>query len=683
MKKFTLLAFALLMSVAGYSQYYHLDWDLGMNPGGINNDNEYPVGGGLPGGWTTIITGPATDWSGDITLPFTFNFNGSDYTTCKVAPGLVTFGTPSSYPGTTPAALPSSSLPDNTIAVWGLTVGAGDFIISKTFGSSPNRQFWVQMNTAGNSNVQNGWAYWSIVLEEGTNNIYIVDQRNQCVTAAGAACTGKPQVSAGIQIDGSTAISLPNSPAMEGRAGNDFTPADNVYYTFYPGVQADNDIMMISTDMRTDYELAAGAIAVKGQFRNVGATALTSYDLNYSINGGATVTQNVTGVNIASGDYASFDHSTPFTPSASDAYAIKVWTSMPNQMTDANEDDDDITFNFRVHDKVYVKKPLYEVFTSSTCGPCTPGNVNFHNVIDGKEDECVFIKYQQSWPGTGDPYCTAESNERRNYYSINSIPRMEIDGGWDGNASAFTAQMHTDATASPAFMEINATSIQWGKHVEVSVEVNPASDFTGNNTLHVAIIEKTTFDNEKTNGEAEFINVMKKMMTGGVGVNLGSLKKDTKVTKTYTWDFKGDYTLPFDGTSGNWINHNVTHSVEEFDDLIVAVWIQNASTKEVHQATYATRANASVLDLTTESKFTLYPNPTTQSTSVQFELTQNSNVNVSVINVSGQEVAATAAGNLLAGDNTVDVDVSTLAKGVYYVQLITDFGTFTKPLTVN
>ena len=683
MRKFTLLAFALMMSIAGSAQYYHLDWDLGQNPKGINNDNEYPVGGGLPGGWTTIITGPATAWSGDITIPFTFNFNGTDYTSCKVAPGLLTFGTPSSYPGTTAAALPSASLPDNTIAVWGLTVGTGDFIISKTFGSSPNRQFWVQMNTAGNANIQNGWAYWSIVLEEGTNNVYIVDQRNQCVTSSGAACTEKPQVSAGIQINSTTAIGLPGSPAVEGRAGNDFTPADNVYYTFYPGTQPDNDLMMVSTDMASDYELAGGSIKIKGEFRNIGATALTSYDLNYSVNGGATVTENVTGVNIASGVFYDFEHATGFAPPSSDAYEIKIWTSNPNQMTDANTNNDEITTNIRVHDKVYVRKPLYEVFTSSTCGPCAPGNVNFHGVIEGKEDECVYIKYQQSWPGTGDPYCTAESNERRNYYSINSIPRMEVDGGWDGNASSFTSQMHSDATGMPAFMEITAESIQWGKHVELNVEVNPASDFQGNNTLHVAIMEKLTFNNEKTNGEAEFENVMKKMMTGGVGVNLGSLKKDTKVERKFTWNFKGDYRLPFDGQSANWINHNTAHSVEEFEDLIIAVWIQNASTKEVHQATYATQTNTSVVDMTQESKFTMYPNPATDVTSVNFDLTTGSDVKVSVINVSGQEVAVSNAGILNAGENTVDVDVSNLTKGVYYVQLVTDFGTFTKPLTVQ
>ncbi|MBO6516540.1 MAG: T9SS type A sorting domain-containing protein [Bacteroidia bacterium] len=683
MKKITLLAFALFMSVCGYSQYYQLDWDLGQNPGNINMDAEFPVGGGLPGGWTTVLTGPSTSWSGDINLPFTFNFNGTDYTTCKVAGGMVSFGTVGSYPGVTPAALPSSSIPDNTIAIWGLEIGTGDFLITKTFGSSPNRQFWVQMNTAKNATVQNGWAYWSIVLEEGTNNIYIVDQRNQCVTAQGQQCTGRTTVSAGIQIDENTAISIPGSPALLGRATNDATSADNVYYAFYPGVQATEDIMMNSTDMVPDYELSKGAINIKGDLRNVGSRALTSFDLHYVVNGGDTVTENVTGVNIASGAYHDFTHATPFIPTVSGPYSIDIWTSNPNGMEDGNKENDEVSIDIRVHDKVYVRKPLYEVFTSSTCGPCTPGNTNFHNVINGKEDECVYIKYQQSWPSTGDPYCTAESNERRNYYSINSVPRMELDGEWDQNANSFTAGLHTDYTSRPAFMDIKAELVRWGKHVEVDVEIDPASDFAGANILHVAIIEKETFNNEKTNGETEFLQVMKKMITNATGDDLGALTKDTKVNKSYTWDFKGEYTLPPNGQSANWINHNTTHSVEDFENLMVAVWVQNRATKEVHQATYAVQTNLGVVDMAGESKFSVYPNPALDNANVTFDLRAASNVDVVVLNTSGQEVSNTNAGQLNPGQNTVGVDLTGLSTGVYYVQLRTDFGMFTKPLTVK
>ena len=683
MKKITILMMALFMSLFVNAQYYYLSWDLGQNPGGINTDNEYPVGGGLPGGWTTQITGPSTAWSGDVTLPFTFNFNGTDYTTCKVAPGFVTFGNPTTFPGTAQSALPNSSIPDNTIAIWGLTTGANDYIVTKTFGSNPNRQFWIQMNTAGNAGVQNGWAYWSIVLEEGTNNIYIVDQRNQCVTSAGQQCTGKTAVSAGIQIDGTKAISINGSPSLQGIAGNDPTPGDNVYYTFIQGTQPNDDIMMVSKDLSTDYAKDDGDIKIIGQIRNIGKDALQSFDLNYSIDGGATVTQNVTGVNIASGDYYSFDHATPFSPAVSKKYGIKIWTSNPNGKMDANTDNDEVNAEFTVHDKVFVRKPLYEIFTSSTCGPCNPGNTNFHNVIDGKEDDCVYIKYQQSWPGTGDPYCTAESNARRTYYSINSIPRMEIDGGWDGNASSFTSQMHTDATNKPAFVDITATTVQWGKHVELSIEIDPAADFSGNNTLHAAIMERVTYDNIKTNGESEFTHVMKKMMTGASGINLGSLTKDNKVTRSYTWDFKGDRTLPADGSQANWINHNLTHSVEDFENLFVAVWIQNNDTKDVLQATYATQSNVGVIDLTKEGLFTVYPNPASESATVSVELTQTSDVTVNILNVSGQTVSTMNAGTLTAGKQNIGLDLAGLTSGIYYVQLNTDAGLFMKPVTVK
>jgi hypothetical protein len=682
MKKITLLAFALLMSVVGYSQYYSLDWDLGQNPGGLNNDAEFPRGGGLPADWTWIASGPISDWQ-EVPLPFKFTFDGTEYSRIKVGNGIVTFDlAASTFPGNTPSNLPHTDIPNTSIAIWGINVGSGDFLVSKTFGSAPNRQYWIQFNTAKAAGLNDGWAYWSIVLEEGTNNIYIVDQRNNCVQGQ-QLCTGKTAFTLGIQIDGSTAYEIAGSPAVANRSGNDATPADNVYYAFYPGVQPDDDVMVSDLALERDHVLANGAIDIKGTIRNIGAKELNSIDLVYKVDGGTEVVDQITGLSVASGASYNFSHKTPFTPASSGNYKIDLEAKLPNGNADADASNNTASVDIRVHDKIFVRKPLYEIFTSSTCGPCNPGNTNFHDVIGAVENECVYIKYQQSWPGTGDPYCTQESNTRRTYYGVNSIPRMEIDGGWDGNAGSFTSQMHTDAVAVPAFMDIKAELVRWGKHVEVSVDIEPVTDFPGNNLLHIAIMEATTFDNAKTNGEFEFKQVMKKMMTGGSGINLGSLKKDVKVDRDFTWDFKGDYTLPADGTQGNWINHNLTHSVEDFEELMVAVWVQNQDTKEVFQSTYAVRMNASVADLASESKFTVYPNPAENQANINFELTGASNVSVSVITTSGQEVQAVNAGMLNAGENNVNVDLSNLNAGVYYVQLKTDFGVFTKPVTVK
>lgn len=55
MKKLYTLASAMCIAALGFSQYYYIPHIIaGQNPGGLNTDLEYPVGGGLSTSWTTI-----------------------------------------------------------------------------------------------------------------------------------------------------------------------------------------------------------------------------------------------------------------------------------------------------------------------------------------------------------------------------------------------------------------------------------------------------------------------------------------------------------------------------------------------------------------------------------------------------------------------------------------------------
>ena len=143
---------ALLLAAAPLSaQYYYLPSTTNGNPGGINTDSEYPVGGGLSTTWTTISTAPAATpaWSTTQTIPFTFQFNGSAVTQFKVSTsGILTFDVnATTAPGYTKAALPDASIPDNSVCIWGLaSVGTNDLIVTKTFGTAPNRQQWVMFS---------------------------------------------------------------------------------------------------------------------------------------------------------------------------------------------------------------------------------------------------------------------------------------------------------------------------------------------------------------------------------------------------------------------------------------------------------------------------------------------------------------------------------------------------------
>ena len=176
MKKFLLLAAILCTGLATQAQYYYLPFtsNPGQNPGNLNTDGEYPVGGGLPAGWTTIRTSSATPaWSNLQTLPFAFNFNGAPVTDYKVSTtGILTFDVASALaaPASASQALPSALIPDNSVCVWGLQgTGANDNVVTKTFGTAPNRQHWIFFSSYSIPGNTAGWTYWSIVLEETTN----------------------------------------------------------------------------------------------------------------------------------------------------------------------------------------------------------------------------------------------------------------------------------------------------------------------------------------------------------------------------------------------------------------------------------------------------------------------------------------------------------------------------------
>ena len=70
------------------AQYYYLPYPkIGKNPGELNKDNEYPPNGGLPAGWTTLMTGPQAsgNWTAVVNLPITFYFNGALVTKFKAS----------------------------------------------------------------------------------------------------------------------------------------------------------------------------------------------------------------------------------------------------------------------------------------------------------------------------------------------------------------------------------------------------------------------------------------------------------------------------------------------------------------------------------------------------------------------------------------------------------------------
>ena len=420
---------------------------------------------------------------------------------------------------------------------------------------------------------------------------------------------------------------------------------------------------------------AIGNVPITGVITNLGTTTITSFTLNYTINGGAPVTTNVTGVNIPIFGTYTFTHPTNYNAIALGNYTVEAYaTSLNGSNTDAVAANDKVTKVITILSESVQRVPLLEVFTSSTCPPCNPGNANLHSIIDTKpKSEYVVVKFQQDFPGTGDPYCTTEAVNRRAYYSINSIPRMEIDGAWDGNANSYTEALYTSSKAVIAQYKMDGTCDVSGNNITAKVRWSPLFNATGAK-LYVAVLESKDTANIKNNGETEFFQVMKKMLPNENGTSLPNTAVGNWDSLSFNYQFKGNYRLPADGATANRVNHTTEHCVEKFPFLYTIAWIQ-AADKTVYQAANLTLAKP--LGTETFSKsitgINVYPMPSTNVVNVEIKASTSEKMMATIIDMQGNVVEAKQLKSII-GLNTISFNVSQIANGIYNLILFDEKG---------
>ena len=442
------------------------------------------------------------------------------------------------------------------------------------------------------------------------------------------------------------------------------------------------DVAGISMNTSSSLVLANGPFVISGELKNVGSNTVTSMDINYSIVGAAAVfTETVSGLSLSTGNNYSFNHGTTWSPNPG-TYDIEIWATNINGSNDMNTSNDMASGTVTVFANGAINRPMLESFTSSTCGPCAPGNVNVKGVLQGYQDnQYSILKYQVQFPGSGDPYYTDEVGDRRTYYDVNSVPDLVVDGNeWQGNSNSLIGQTVDNSLAKLSFINLSSTYSVWagGQKVDFQVTIDPLGDFT-NLTLQAAIFEYKTFNNTGSNGETEFEYVMKKMVPGSSGSNLNSLQDGVQRVENLSYTFNGNYTLPPDANSP--VNHSINHTVEDFSNLGVIVWIQDDATKEILQSTTASLVTNVIENNSSASKLMIFPNPSSELTTLAFEGFENSEIEINIVNLIGEVVfkkEITSSSYL----DYYNFDVSFLSNGIYNVVVNSDGKISTKKLQI-
>ncbi|MBQ5855896.1 MAG: T9SS type A sorting domain-containing protein [Bacteroidales bacterium] len=331
--------------------------------------------------------------------------------------------------------------------------------------------------------------------------------------------------------------------------------------------QSNSEVRLNSIDI---YErIGSGPLDVKFSIQNMGNHDIQSFEASYELDGYETVTETFTASVPSFGtETFTFSDKKNILPGT---YNIKINVLSVNGGDD-NTDDNVMTKEFNASLAEKQRIPMIEHFSSSTCAPCVLINSLMHKLTEENPGKFTYTKYVVNYPGVGDPYYTAESGIRKDYYQATSVPRCFLDSELQLSGNAAQPVTKTKLLSRydvPAFAEIRgAFNIDTNNIITITADV--ASYINLNNLrTFISVNEKTTTKNTVEyggNGEKEFHHVMLKMMDDGHGIettiNAGEYKRFE-----FTYDMNSTF-------------------MEEANDLEVAVWIQDPFTKEIINSHY-------------------------------------------------------------------------------------------------
>lgn len=643
-----------------HSQYYFNTPQITPvgNPGNINWDDEEPYNG--QAGWVDIQPSSHPAWTSSQSIPFTFSFNGSTVTSYKVSTtGLLTFSANPSTPASTHNIIPNSNLPDNTICVWGLGWGgsnSNDKIIKKVFGTAPNRQLWISYASYNNESLgYKCWAYWSIMLEETSNRIYIIDQRKTSRSGCGPALT------LGIQISSTSAVMVPGSPNINPISGDSKTPYDNRYYEFIPGTRPQYDIG-VDYVQTNQYQTAATQVEIRGTLKTYGSTTVTSYDINYQIDNDSIKVEHVTGTSIPMYSTEWFFHDSLWFPNVG-SYTLKVWCSNINGNADQNIYNDTLTKAIDVLGVFVPRVGLHELFSSANSPECKGVHDSLLIVFNNNAGKYTYITY----PLQTDIYTSTDAQARATYYGADSMPDMFLNGSLNIDPRYYSDQLFND-NSGPAYMNIIPQLTVNGNTIHITASILPFPQWANPSELmkiHVAIVEKTTTGNVGSNGETTFHHILRKMLPSAAGTPQTTFTSGIFVNVNESFTFQ-------------------TGDVEDIYNLEAIVFVQNDVTKEIYQsATTDLSASINNQNGIQEGISNLYPNPTNSSSELEYFIPNSAQVGISVYDAVGRLVLDNGIHKVSAGKHNRAINLSAYNSGIYYIRLSVDNRIYYKKLMVN
>ena len=326
--------------------------------------------------------------------------------------------------------------------------------------------------------------------------------------------------------------------------------------------QEANDAELTSVDVPSN--LGNGYNNVKFTVRNLGSSTIESFEAKYQVEGSDNFISETFETNIETfaSEQFTFEKTNLFSEGD---------VTLNVEVTSVNGKDDDFNDNNINSKDIFVgmstvqKIPMIEHFSSSTCFPCVFTNKDMDTLTQNNAGRFTYVKYPMNGPAPGDPYYISDCNTRRTYYGVNNVPTLFLDGSTKF-ANAISQEKMDISYNTPSFFDIRGSFTLNDSTITVIADFMPYINIK-NLKAYVTVNEKTTTKNIGNNGETEFHHILMKMLGSPSGTKL-DFEAGTYQRLEFSYDMSST-------------------NVEELDDLEVAIWIQNPTTKEILNSRFA------------------------------------------------------------------------------------------------
>jgi hypothetical protein len=477
------------------------------------------------------------------------------------------------------------------------------------------------------------------------------------------------------------------------------------------------------------------AYTLTGVITNFGGDSVVSLHMNYSVNGGAVQTDNITGITgFNSLTQYTFSHNIKFTPSAAGTYTIKYWADNLNGTNaDQLHANDTLSANFMAITAVQPKMVMFEELMNASCDPCLQATPNIDSVLAKTTSICNTIRYHYNFPGRDfmddETYNAFVSNRADTFYLANGVPNGYLDGlniypGYLGGAAGLGSGylnspliQEEAAVGSPFAISItSATYTPATQTFSLSAKITSYGNFPAGIKARVILsVDTITYKYDQSEEDplstfqpplgstsagnggnpdswfpyvTAFPDVAEDMMPGPDGTGLNSFTAGSSQTINVSWVVDHPWGSNPRGSAalGDTSKYDSTSAMK------FTVFLQDDAGEPANgiPAQYVYQSAASAVNYTVGMQeisngvyFKMFPNPTTGNTNIVYNIAQEQNVNIEVFNVIGEKVYSANLGKTTAGQHSFTIDGSGLQSGVYMVKFITDNASTTQRLVIQ